>query len=314
MTFPFSRSLRAARSWTFQLIAVIVVLGASVAPCSAELLTWSFSGKVNFVSPALAPTFNTGDTVVVTVAFETTTPASGPTPTAANYPSAVRFVAIYVGSYAATMTNSPSGNFVQMFDNDASGFFPLFDGITFSAPVSGPPVGGVAPNLMQLNFGDTNGTALNSTALPTVPPSLSTFSPGFQGIALYFQGGVSIGASLTAVTTQLPMTVGPQGPAGPQGPQGPVGPQGLQGVTGGTGATGATGATGTTGATGATGPKGDQGNTGEGLVSGALLFLTGTDQPPAGYTFVATLTAPWDTTPGRPGGIRLAQLRVYRKN
>lgn len=181
------RSSRAVRFWTCQLIAVVSLLGASVAPCSAELLTWSFSGRVNFVSPALAPAFAVGDVVVFTVAFETTTPASGPTATSANYPSAVRFLSVYVNSYAATMTNSPAGNFIQVFDNYTGGFFPLFDGITFSVPVTGPPVGGVAPNLVQINLGDTSGSALDSTALPSVPPNLSTFSPGFQNFGLFFQ-------------------------------------------------------------------------------------------------------------------------------
>ena len=295
------------KSWIGQLIAVVGILAASVTPSSAELLTWNFTAKVNFVSPALASSFAPNDVVVLTVAFETTTPASGGTPTAVTYPSAVRFVSMIVNSYVVTMTNSPSGNFIHVMNDDTAGFFPLFDGYTFSAPVTGPPIGSDGPNLLQINIGDPDpaGLAVSSTALPTVPLNLSTFPPAFKGFALYFSGGASIGGTITALTTQLPTYVGPAGPAGPQGPQGP---------TGNTGATGATGAPGPHGDTGGTGATGPQGEAGEGLVSGALLFLMGNAQPPAGYTFLGTSVVPIDTTPGRPGGLRLTTVRVYRKN
>ena len=68
---------------------------------------------------------------------------------------------------------------------------------------------------------------------------------------------------------------------------------------------------------GVPGPKGDKGDTGapgEGLVTGALLLLTGNDQPPPGYTLFATFTQLMDTRPGHPGGLRLVVVRVYRKN
>jgi hypothetical protein len=391
-------SSSAIRSWACRLLTVGSLLGASVIPCQAELVTWSFSGRLNFVSPSLAGSFSAGDPVVLTVAFETATPASAPTPTIANYPSAVRFVAVYINTYAVTMTNSPSGNFVQVYNNYTGGFYPVFDGMTFSAPVTGPPVAGVAPNLLQINFGDTTGAAMSSIALPLVPPDLTRFSPGFQNFGLFFPGSVSIAGDITVVTNQLPTIIGPRGPAGPQGPRGdrgdtgPAGPQGVKGDTGETGAqgpkgdmgaqgpvgptgalgqagpqgakgdtgetgpagprglkgdpgdigpqgpkgeTGAQGPIGPTGVQGPTGPKGDagpqgipgpmgpagakgekgdKGDPGEGLVSGALLFLTGTDQPPAGYTLIATLTVPFDTTPGRPGGMQLTRLRVFRRD
>ena len=65
---------------------------------------------------------------------------------------------------------------------------------------------------------------------------------------------------------------------------------------------------------GVPGPKGDKGAPGEGLVTGALLLLTGNDQPPPGYTLFGTFTQLMDTRPGRAGGLRLVVVRVYRRN
>jgi hypothetical protein len=301
--------------WIRQFVAVAAVFLASVVPSSAELVTWSVTFRVNFVSPELASTFHHDDVVVVTVAFESATPASsGATAMEANYPGAVRFVSVVGQSYAATMTNSPAWNFMQISDNLTNAFVPLLDSITFSAPVSGPPVGGLAPSVLQFGFGDTSGVALSSTALPTVAPNLNAMTPGYQSFRLdfgAFPSPITVSGAVTAVTTQLPTTIGPQGPAGPKGDKGDKGDTGEAGVDGQDGAQGDTGAT---GATGAAGPKGDKGDTGEGLVSGALLFMTGTAQPPTGYTLLGTSVIPIDATPGRPGGIRFTNVRVYVKN
>ena len=76
---------------------------------------------------------------------------------------------------------------------------------------------------------------------------------------------------------------------------------------------GAQGATGATGA-GATGATGANRRLRRGPISGALLLLTGDDQPPAGYTLFATFETQMDTTPNGKGGNKKVTVRVYRKN
>jgi hypothetical protein len=139
-----------------------------------------------------------------------------------------------------------------------------------------------------------------------------------DGARLYFAGQDRSGAA--GGNYELFMS-GEQGATGAQGPQGEQGEQGVagpQGVAGAQGATGPEGPQGVPGATGATGPQGPQGDPGEGggggLFAGALVFLTGNDQPPPGYTLFATYKETMDTTPERPGGMENLTVRVYRKN
>jgi len=102
-------------------------------------------------------------------------------------------------------------------------------------------------------------------------------------------------------TTEPPGVPGPPGPPGPEGPRGPQGIPGPQGPKG------------DPGPQGLQGPQGPQGAQGEsGVVAGSLLFLSGTDQPPAGYRLIATFTQVMDTTPHDKGGRRPVQVRVYR--
>lgn len=118
---------------------------------------------------------------------------------------------------------------------------------------------------------------------------------------------------------------GATGPAGPQGLQGDAGPVGPKGDTGATGATGPIGPqglqgeigpTGPEGDTGATGPAGPQGPAGEGLVTGALMFLPAGTPAPVGWTFVGSFTQQMTTgTSGRGGGTpQFLTVNVYRKN
>jgi endonuclease/exonuclease/phosphatase family metal-dependent hydrolase len=125
----------------------------------------------------------------------------------------------------------------------------------------------------------------------------------------------------TQVNIVLPTGVpGPQGPAGPQGPigqtgpQGPAGPAGPQGPIGPPGPGGPQGPVGPTGATGPQGPVGPTGPSGAGLVTGALLFLSGNDQPPPGYTFFGEFKTTIDTQAGAPITLWTVTIRIYRKN
>jgi hypothetical protein len=116
-----------------------------------------------------------------------------------------------------------------------------------------------------------------------------------------------------------PGPAGPTGPAGPAGPSGPAGPTGATGPAGPTGATGAigpAGPTGETGAAGPVGPVGPVGPAGEGLISGALMFLHAGTLPPAGWTLIGTFNQSLSSSPsGRGGGAPATiTVNVYRKN
>jgi hypothetical protein len=116
------------------------------------------------------------------------------------------------------------------------------------------------------------------------------------------------------IPSGVPGPQGPKGDAGPPGPPGASGPPGPPGPLGPPGPSGSAGPQGAPGVAGPKGDKGDKGDRGEGLVSGTLLMLIDNDQPPAGYTLFGTFTQVMDTRPGRPGGVRLVVVRVYRKS
>lgn len=109
------------------------------------------------------------------------------------------------------------------------------------------------------------------------------------------------------VSVQIPVVAGEQGIQGPKGDKGDPGAPGLNGAKGDKGDKGDPGLP---GATGATGPAG------EGLISGALMFLQAGTAPPAGWTLIGSFTQTLNSgTGGRGGGTpQFIVVNVYRKN
>jgi len=64
------------------------------------------------------------------------------------------------------------------------------------------------------------------------------------------------------------------------------------------------------------GPVGPAGPAGEGLISGALMFLQAGTTPPAGWTLIGTFNQSLSSSPsGRGGGApQTITVNVYRKN
>ena len=159
-----------------------------------------------------------------------------------------------------------------------------------AGPLSGPPVSlavGLHTNAFTFRF---------------APEQTVTWSVTHPSLAI----------TVTATPSESTPECAPPGPAGSDGPAGAEGPQGIPGVSGPAGETGATGATGPTGAVGPIGPTGPRGPIGEGLMSGAFLFLPTSSPAPSGYTYVGVFNMPMQI----PGQVKpaLQVLAVYRRN
>lgn len=150
-------------------IALGVILGGllSCGPTAAIAapVTFSFSGVVNHVDARLFPAFSAGQTFSGSYTFESTTPLTRP---GNRYNGAITAFGANLGSYNAVL--GAGNNFIAVTNHRG------FDRYTLSAPLT--PVPG-APGLalrFRLDLIDHSGNAFSSRALPTTPPSLSSFA------------------------------------------------------------------------------------------------------------------------------------------
>src|SRR4051794_1474730 len=177
-----------------------VLLGASiaVAPATAAIITYSFSGAVTGVSPKLSSTFNTTQTMSGLMTVDSTN-TSGPVghPGIGTY--TIQSFSLDIGTYHATSTGTTS----QVIITDRVNGLDRLN-VTVN-DLSGPPVHSTHPSA---DFNPSNfniqlrgpASLFSSDALPTTVPSISSFN-NFNQWRLAFNGGkVVVGtmASLTA--------------------------------------------------------------------------------------------------------------------
>lgn len=306
---------------------VVVWLAAATAlcaaPAAAQDVTFEFRGVISERFGPYFPDIVEGTPFHGTYTFNLGTPDTNNIPTVGDYwhYSAPYGVAVDIAGHRF-QTDPTNVQFLIELSNDHGVPTPS-DNYVLHSYVNNVTSGTSVP-FISWQLDGTSLAALGSTYLSDVPPNLGDWTQ--SGFEVDFSNDGGLLGQITAIAvTDMPLTPltpeqlmsgppGPPGPPGPEGPQGEVGPPGPEGPQGPAGPVGPQGPQGERGATGLQGPQGPQGERGEGLVSGALLLLTGTDQPPAGYTFLATFTTRMDTTPGVAGGVHDITVRVYRKN
>jgi len=149
-----------------------LVAGGMAQTVEAAPITFHFEGPITSVSPALAGTFNTTQTMSGSYTFDSTTPDAVPAnPTVGEYVGALTTLTFTINGYTGGLGGGL--NDIAVLDN-FSGQRDEYDARANSP--SGASVGGLAPFLFGLFLVDFTQSALSNDLLPTTPPDLSKFA------------------------------------------------------------------------------------------------------------------------------------------
>lgn len=171
------------------------------APASAALLQVSFTEAVNDVNPPLfsllLPAINNGQTLVGSLTIDTSIPDSNPSGPISQYDNAIKSLTLTVGPTNAALVpaNATTGlpaHSIQIH-NVAS-----FDRYALGGPLTGSSVNGLPP--IRFEF--------DADALPSAPPSLSSFRSNQWRLFFSGAGNPTVRGPLTSLTAvPLPAAV-----------------------------------------------------------------------------------------------------------
>jgi len=160
--------------------AVFALALSSVCPAQASTITYTATGLISGVSPALVAQFSVGQAATYTFTYDTGVVDTDPSATSGFYPNALLSGAGLFGSYSF----STGLGFVAV--NTAPG-----GGLIFWANFpTGDPVASLIPIFINLVSNDLSGTLFSSDSIPTLL-DLSSFPsiPGIGQLRLYFGNG-----------------------------------------------------------------------------------------------------------------------------
>jgi hypothetical protein len=168
----------------------------AVEPSEASLVKFAFDGSISEVGGVLFPTIGSG-AMSGDITFDSgTAPIAPGTGIYLNSITGftVRINNVQVASYA------PGSNGMFVLNSPTLGGA---DNVTAFSTATGSAVNGVLPLNFQLSLNDPSGSVFNSQAIPTVPPSLSSFAGNqwrlnFGGTGNYVVGSLGH-LALTAV-------------------------------------------------------------------------------------------------------------------
>ncbi|TKB65790.1 MAG: hypothetical protein E8D52_15450 [Nitrospira sp.] len=171
-----SRIVHISRS--LALLAVLVMFGGvAVAPAMAAIITYNFSGTVNFVGNNLTPPtpapFNTGalNNLTGTMTVDNSDGTSGGV--IGTY--TIQNINLQIGTYSATF--GPGGGLVTIRNGNGGGAGG--DRFLVTADVDGPNAGNRAPGAFTINLrgpASGPGNVFTTDALPNPAPSVSSFT------------------------------------------------------------------------------------------------------------------------------------------
>jgi hypothetical protein len=176
------------RAWVLAPILASAAIFA-VAEATAAPVTYSYSGVIDFVDPALSGGFSTGDLLAGTYTFESTTPARAGSTAAFAVFDALLNVSFTIGAYGASSAGAPE---IQVDDapsgapNDRYAVLArASDGLT------GAAVGGLDLSTFGFRLDDSTNAAF-STAL-TLPEDLSFGAFDSSAFFVFFEDKLLFG-------------------------------------------------------------------------------------------------------------------------
>jgi hypothetical protein len=177
-------SLDPARSEEAAVILRALIVAALILASQLEALatpiTFTLTGNVDTVSPELAGTFNTTQTMSGSYTFESLSPDLSPgDSTIGQYsPLVPNSLSFTVGTYSGGRVGpvDPS-DVIQVRDSFSDEYF-----LNWGPPLNGPNAGTLSPVNFVAFLTDFTGTAFGSDALPSIPPNLAAFSVRRWGV------------------------------------------------------------------------------------------------------------------------------------
>ncbi len=182
------------------LFMMFAVLGSVGLPATANagLFSFSFSGTVDLVDPALAGTFSVGQALTGSYTFESTTPPrAGSTANNAVF-DALTDLDFEVGAYSASSSGAPE---IQIDNDPGLPFHDRYAVVSRSSDgLAGPAVGGLALNFFGFRLDDSTDTVF-STALD-LPTSLDLDDFDNRQFFIFF-GPITAPAIVSGTITSL---------------------------------------------------------------------------------------------------------------
>ena len=172
-------------------------------PATAALVTFNFTGTVTQVGSNLGASPFGGSPILLSgsYTFNPATSNSSVIPSIGQYNNTISNLTFQLGTYG-NIPGTITPNSILVANNFLGG-----DGYLLAAPFSGAAVNGRNPLAFEFDL-TGNSSAFGSTALPTTPPSLSSFAT--KTFRVIFAGGVHsiVQGTLTSLTAvPLPATV-----------------------------------------------------------------------------------------------------------
>ncbi len=177
-------------------IASFLLVGGGFRDAEAVGIKFEFEGTVTGVSPLLAGTFNSTQTLSGFYVFDPTTPDTRPLSSETGfYDGALTALSLTIGSYTATLGTGTNQIIVTNDD-----LYHGEDRYHVGATVSAASVAGLDPTRLLMNLIDNTLSAFSSDALPLTPPDPDIFNINWtlQFVDPNNNTGHAVGGQLTS--------------------------------------------------------------------------------------------------------------------
>lgn len=163
----------------------------------AAPITFSFTGVVSHVDAKLFPTVTAGQTLSGSYTFDSGTALNQP---GNRFNSAITAFSANIGSYNAVL--AAGTNFIAITNNRG------IDRYTLSAPLIPAPGAPGSAFRLRMELVDPSGDVFSNRALPTTPPSLSSFATNRWRLVFEDTNGTARIRGVLTSLTAVPVPTG----------------------------------------------------------------------------------------------------------
>jgi hypothetical protein len=182
----------------FGSLAGLLAAFAFPAAASAATITVTFTGEIDFVTPAISSgPFQVGDPISGSFQIDATTPDGEADPDEGSYEGAISNLTFSIGDYDGTGSGEN-----ELHMRNGAGF--NVDNFFVSSDFTGPDVAGFPPFHFLLNLGDSDNSVFSSDEIPA---SLDLADFEIANVILGFLDGSnvpSVDGSITSLTYTVP--------------------------------------------------------------------------------------------------------------